>query len=91
MSDPVLSDYDGDPVSDQSLRRVLRMIAEALRQIDDPQAVASKGFAQGFFAILSDQISAIEENPEEFHLLREDCVELSRIHAALVEHYYGKS
>ena len=43
MSDPVLSDYDGDPVSDQSLRRVLRMIAEALRQMDDPQAVASKG------------------------------------------------
>ena len=71
-----------EPISLQSFWRFLALLAEALRQMNDTQG------ADRLFGILSEQISMLEENPEEFHLLREDCVELSRIHAALVEHYF---
>ena len=71
-----------EPISLQAFWRFLALLAEALRQMNDAQG------AERLLGVLSDQISALENNPKEFHLLREDCVELSRIHVALVDHYF---
>ena len=71
-----------EPISLQSFWRFLALLAEALRQMNDAQG------ADRLFGILSEQISILEDNPEEFHLSGESCVELSRIHVALVDHYF---